>query len=272
YCSVPGYGQTGPYVKSPAFDPLMQAQSGAMDAQGRDGHPPMFLRIAITDYAVAIVAASGIAAALVHKARTGEGQYLETSMVNAAVAIQAAEFMSYEGKPAPKRMGEMGVEATYRLYQANDGWLFLSCQDDESWGKAVQAMGKAELARQYPDVSSRQRHDAYIAQELEAVFAQASVSEWLKRLQAVGVRCSASRVMTDFHRDAWAVVSGLTVSADSPDAGPVKQLGAAIRFSDTPSVVWGPAPSHGQDTDAVLEGLGYSTDEIVSLRELGAVE
>lgn len=271
YCSVTGYGQTGPSVKSPAFDPLMQAQSGSMQAQGGEGYPPVFLRIAITDYAAAMAAASGIVAALVHKARTGEGQYLETSMVNAAVAIQAEEFMSYGGKPMARYLGEMGVESTYRLYRANDGWLFLSCQDDRSWMKAMKALNRTDLGKRYPDESSRRNSDTSISLELEAVFAQRGVTEWVQRLQVAGVRCATSRVMIDFHDDTWAAKSGLTVTTESPDVGPVRQMGAAIKFSETPSVVWGPAPSHGQHTDEVLTELGYSGEDIAELHDTGAV-
>jgi len=271
YCSVTGYGQTGPSVKSPAFDPLMQSQSGAMHAQGGEGQPPVFLRVAITDYAAAIIAASGVAAALVHRARTGEGQRLETSMVNAAVAIQAAEFMAYKGKQAPRRVGEMGVDATYRLYQASDGWLFLSCRDDTSWTKAANVLGRPELAQRYPDAASRATNDAALCKELEAVFKKGTAADWVGKLQAAGVRCARSRVMLDFHDDAWAIARGLTVSADSPDAGPVKQMGPAIRFSDTPAIARGPAPGHGQHTDAVLAELGYSDADIAALRYSGAV-
>ncbi|MBM3949454.1 MAG: CoA transferase [SAR202 cluster bacterium] len=271
YCSVTAYGQTGPYIQSPGFDPLMQAQSGAMHAQGGEGNPPVFLRVAITDYAAAILGAVGIAAALANRARTGLGQRLETSLVNSAIAVQAAEFLDYGAKPEPRRMGDYGVDAAYRLYQASDGWLFLSCQDDESWAKACAALDRPELARRYPDMTSRLKHDGEIAAELERLFARGERQKWLNKLQQAGVRCGPSRVMTDFHDDSWAVQSGLTVSAESPDAGPVRQMGVAIGFSDTPGVVWRPAPSHGQHTDEVLGEIGYSDKDIARLRQNGVV-
>lgn len=271
YCSVTAYGQTGPHIQSPGFDPLMQAQSGAMHAQGGDGNPPVFLRVAITDYAAAILGAVGIAAALAHRARTGRGQRLETSLVNAAIAVQAAEFLDYNNKPAPHRMGDYGVDATYRLYQASDGWLFLSCQDDESWANACAALGRPGLARRYPDARSRREHDGEIAAELEKIIRGGKRQEWLDKLQKAHVRCGPSRVMTDFHDDPWAIKTGLTVSAESPDAGPVRQMGVAIGFSDTPGIVWGPAPAHGQNTDEVLREFGYSTEEIAKLRQSGVV-
>jgi formyl-CoA transferase len=271
YCSVTSYGQTGPYIQSPGFDPLMQAQSGAMDAQGGDGNPPVFLRVAITDYAAAILGAVGIAAALAYRSRTGKGQRLETCLVNAAIAVQAAEFLDYDGKPEPRRIGEYGVDATYRLYQASDGWLFLSCQDDESWVKACAALSRPSLAKRYPDSRSRLGHDDEIAVELEGLFHSGKRQEWLDKLQKAGVRCGPSRVMTDFHDDPWAIQSGLTASAESPDAGPVRQMGVAIGFSDTPGTVWGPAPAHGQDTDEVMGELGYSAEEIATLRQSGVV-
>ena len=271
YCSVTGYGLSGPYSEKPALDPLLQALSGAMAGQGGEGNPPVFHRIAISDYAGAILAAYGIAAALFHRARTGQGQRLETSLLNTAVAVQAGEFFSYPGKQQQHSVGTLGLTATYRLYKARDDWFFLSCRDDASWTKVCDVLGRADLHKKFPDETTRAEHDAQIGAALEAIFTTEPRDHWLARLQAIGVKCAPSKYMHDVHEDPQALHLGLTVDAVSPDAGPVKQMGLPFRFSRTPGKIWGPSPALGQHTDQVLAELGFSSGEIAELREGGAV-
>ena len=271
YCSVTGYGLSGPHSEGPAWDPMFQAMSGAMVAQGGEGNPPVFLRIAISDHGAAMLAAYGIATALVSRARTGRGQQLETSLLNAVVATQAAEFFSYPGMPAPPAVNSLGTSSTYRLYLASDGWFFLSCADDESWDRTCKALGREDLAAKYPNASVRAKHDAEIGTVLEAIFAQDTRQSWLSVLEASGVRCGPSNHATDMHADQQAIHMGLTVDAESPDVGPTKQMGLPVRFSRTPAKVWGPSPAHGQHTDEVLGELGLSPQDIAALREGGVI-
>ena len=267
YCTVAGYGTDGPHSAEPGWDSLLQALSGASAAQGGEGNPPVFLRVAISDYAAAILAAYGVAAALLHRARTGRGQRVETSLVNAAVAVQASEFFLYDDKPEPHASDAAGPRATYRLYRAADDWLFLSCEDDRSWAAVCDVLERPDLLRQFPDRESRASHDAEVAAVLEDAFSAGSRQRWLARLQDAGVRCAPSNMMTDVHTDPQAVLSGLTVEADSPDAGPIRQMGLPIKLYDTPGKISGPAPAQGQHTDQVLSELGYAPDAIASLRQ-----
>ncbi len=113
YCSMPGYGQSGPYIEKAAFDPLLQARSGAMAAQGGPGKPPVYYVIAISDYAGAMLGAYGVAMALYVRARTGKGQYLHSALLNAAIAVQSGEFVACAGKSgSDPRMDEWGIDAT----------------------------------------------------------------------------------------------------------------------------------------------------------------
>ena len=271
YCSVTACGLSGPYSEGPVWDPMFQAMSGAMVAQGGEGNPPVFLRIAISDHGAAMLAAFGIATALVYRARTGRGQQLETSLLNAVVATQAAEFFSYPGMPASPTVNSLGTSSTYRLYKATDGWFFLSCTDDESWDRTCKALGCEDLAAKYPNISTRTKHDSEIGNALEAIFANVTRQRWLSVLGASGVRCGSSNHATDMHTDQQAIHMGLTVDAESPDVGPTKQMGLPVRFSRTPAKVWGPSPAHGQHTDEVLVELGLSSQEIAGLRERGII-
>ena len=271
YCSVTGYGLTGPYSSQPGFDPLLQAQSGAMTTQGGKGSPPVFLRVAISDYAGAMLSAFGVAAALLHRARTGIGQRVEASLLRGAVAVQAVELFSYpDSKPVP-RSGDKGETACYRLYEGSDDWFFLSCRDDESFASVCEVVSRPDLAQRYAHEEQRMEHDSEIAAAFEAAFAADTRAAWISRLQGAGVRCAVSNRMADLHQNAYAIERGFTVDAESPDLGPIKQMGLPFEFSGTPGKIHGPAPAHGQHTDEVLSEAGYSTDEIASLRERGIV-
>ena len=271
YCSVTGYGLSGPYINNPAFDPIMQALSGAMAAQGGEGNPPVYLRVPFSDYGAAMLAAYGIAAALFHRAQTGRGQRLDTCLLDASVAGQAGEFFTYSAKRPPPRADGLGLTSTYRLYEAKDGWFFLSCSDDESWTKTCEALGREDLGEKFHDERTRLDHGAEIGAALESLFATEARDHWLSRLQAAGVKCAASRHMRDVHETPQAEHLGLTVEALSPDAGPIRQMGVPIRLSRTPGKVWGPSPAHGQHTDEVLSELGLSSLEIADLRDRGAL-
>jgi crotonobetainyl-CoA:carnitine CoA-transferase CaiB-like acyl-CoA transferase len=269
YCTATGYGTDGPYADKPTFDPLLQAQSGAVVAQGGEGNTPNFLRMAVSDYAGAIIAASGVAAALVNRARTGRGQRLETALLNSAIAVQAGEFFSYPGKRPAPRLESLGLTSTYRLYKAQDGWFFLSCTDDTSWSSLCHVTGRLDLAREYPDQAARQAHDTEIGATLDKIFVARPRRHWLALLQEAGVKCASSSYMKDIHDDPQAQHLGLTVDAESPDAGPIKQMGLPVTFSRTPGKIWGPSPAHGQHTDEILAEMGFSAKDIAGLRERG---
>jgi crotonobetainyl-CoA:carnitine CoA-transferase CaiB-like acyl-CoA transferase len=271
YCSVVGYGLSGPYSSKPAFDPLLQAQSGAMAAQGGEGNPPMYHRIAMSDYSGSMLAAFGIASALYRRARTGQGQHIETSLVNSCIATQAAEFLSYLGKQPSPRVDSLGRSSTYRLYEASDGWFFLSCSDDDSWARLCAALNRSDLVEKYPDMPASEGHDAEIGPILEEMFRTESRDHWLWRLRAANIRCTEVRYGRDAHRDPQAIHLGLTADIASPDAGPIKQMGIPIRFSRTPGVIQGPSPALGQHTDEVLSEMGYTSEEVAGLRERGVV-
>ena len=271
YATVTGYGSDGPGCTRPAFDSLLQAESGANLVQGGEGNAPVFLHMAMSDYGTAVLAAYGVAAALVHRARTGQGQRVETSLLNASIASQAGEFFSYPGKPEPYRAGGLGPTSTRRLYKARDGWFFLSCADDRSWRVLCQAIGREDLLGKYPDEAARLEHDVEIGDILGEIFSTSPRDYWLGILTNAGIKNAPSSVMRKFHDQPQAKHLDLTVDAVSPDVGPVKQMGLPFKLSRTPGKIWGPAPAHGQHTDEVLAELGYSKQETAGLRERGVL-
>jgi crotonobetainyl-CoA:carnitine CoA-transferase CaiB-like acyl-CoA transferase len=270
YLSVTGYGPTGPLAADPAFDPLVQTLSGAMSAQGTAGRP-VYLRVAVADYAAAMLGCFGAVSGLLARRRGAGGSRVQTSLLHAAVAVQAGELMRYEGGlKDPRRWGQLGVSATYRLYEAKDGYLFLSCSDDSGFAAACGALGLATLVAKFADRPGRKKGDEEIAEALAAAIAGLPVAEAEASLRANGVKCAIVRHMMDVHDDPQALANGLSVAAETI-VGPVKQMGPPFLFSATPIEAQRPGPGLGQHTDEVLAELGYSAERIAALRAAGAV-
>lgn len=269
YCSMPGYGQSGPYVEKPGFDPLLQARSGAMAAQGGPEKPPVYYRIAISDYAGAMLGAYGVAMALYLRTKTGKGQFLHGSLLNAAIAVQSGEFITYPGKPeeAPG-MDYWGTSATYRLYSTQDGYIFVGCDDESSWPALCRALGKEELMSdpRFKSPTARQDNAPQLAQILETVFAGGSWQHWLDLLEAAGVPCAPAHHPRDLFSHPHVLQNDLIAEHDSADLGRMKQMGMVVKLSQTPGKLWRAAPGLGQHTDEILSELGYSGEEIQQLR------
>ncbi|MED5409755.1 MAG: CoA transferase, partial [Chloroflexota bacterium] len=263
YSTVNGYGLTGPFSEYPAFDPLIQAQGGAMRDQGGEGDP-VFLRIAASDYTSAILSAYGIVSALYYRSQTQQGQHVEISLVNAAFAYQAAEYFDYANKPAKPRLGSVGQSVGYRLYEANDGWFFLSCREDIEWSKMCHAIGKSDMAAY--DREIRSENEETINQTLESIFIENNVSFWVDLFRKSGVKCSPNRTLRIIHDDLQAQSLGLTTENDSYNLGRIRLQGLPFRFSRTPGKLDLPAPDHGEHTDQVLMELGFSNDDITNLK------
>ncbi len=271
YSTITGYGSSGPYSDRPAFDPLMQAQSGPMAIQGNTEPHPVFLRVPISDYAAAILAANGIVLALYHRKKTGEGQRVEVPLVNSVLAFQAAEFFSYPGKPRGLLNDSKGMGPAYRIYHVQDGWLFISCDDDESWSNLCILLNRPDLSQTYDTQEKRSEASQELIEILGQAFQRARLSEWLAKLEAVGVKCAPAVSSRDMHSEPQALHNGLSVDSISPAIGPIKQLGLPIKMSATPGKIWGPAPRLGQHTDEILSEMGRSPTEIADLRSRGVV-
>jgi crotonobetainyl-CoA:carnitine CoA-transferase CaiB-like acyl-CoA transferase len=264
YCTVTAYGTRGADAETPGFDPLFQAMSGAMAYQGGPGNPPTFLRVAISDYTGAIMAAWGVAMALFHRARTGEGQWVETCLLNAVISAQAGEFMFSQGAPwTSPRAEDTGVDAAHRMYEAEDGWLYLACDTADQWWVMCRTLEREELVSLWPQHGERQ--DEPFTEALAALLAGGTVEHWVGLIQQSGVKVAPVRTMQEagsMLRD-----QDMIVDVESPEYGPISLSGVAFRMSETPGVAQGPAPSLGQHTADVLRELGYTSAEVQSLRD-----
>ena len=269
YCAMPGYGQSGPYIEMPAFDPLLQARSGAMAGQGGPGQPPVYLRVPISDNSGATLGAYAVALALYQREKTGKGQFVHGSLLNSAIAMQSGEFVSYAGKPEEPRMGYVGVDATYRMYRTRDGWVFLACKDDSSWPALCHVVGRENLVDdpRFASFDKRRENAEQLSRVLGPLFRRRSSKRWLSLLEKAEVLCSPVNYSRQLFEDPHILANDFVAEHESVDLGKLKQRSVVIKLSRTPGIAQGAAPGLGQHTDNVLAELGYTSAQIKDLKD-----
>ncbi|HEY8491645.1 MAG TPA: CoA transferase [Dehalococcoidia bacterium] len=274
YASVNAYGDGGPYVEKPGFDPLIQARSGLMAAQGGPGNPPVYYTCAVCDYAGAQALAFAVVAALYARERTGRGQHVATSLTAMALLAQAGDFIFYEGRPPEPPGGPdlLGRTATYRHYRCADGWLFLALTEPDGWRGLAQALGRPHLAAEYPGAEAVAAPAAGpLAAALESAFAGEPVAAWLERLDRAGVPAAPVLNVAALFDDPHVRANDLLAEHEHPRWGRVQQTGLLVQFSETPGILQRPAPLLGQHTREVLREAGLTDGEIAALEAEGIV-
>jgi crotonobetainyl-CoA:carnitine CoA-transferase CaiB-like acyl-CoA transferase len=269
YCSVTAFGSTGPYIDRPGFDPLLQAMSGMMALQGFGG-PPQYLRIAVTDYYTASLAAQAMLTGLFVRERTGRGQRVETSLLHGSLSFQSGNTVEYAGKPTGFR-----PSPTYRLYHAGDGeWFFLACGNQSFWVKLCKALALDDLADdpRFASWMLRNEHASELMPLLEARFRAEPRAHWLALLAEHDIPAAPVQTLTEFMANDPAVRHHeLVREYDHPELGKLRMAGQPVVFSDTPTRDPGRAPLLGEHTDAILRELGYDDAGITDLRRKGAL-
>jgi crotonobetainyl-CoA:carnitine CoA-transferase CaiB-like acyl-CoA transferase len=271
YVSAPAYGSKGPTAKRPGYDPLLQALSGQMEGQGGAGEVPVFHKIALNDEVGPVLGAFGAALALFHKLKSGKGQFVETSLLNCAVALQSGRFIKGKGI-RQKNIGKpdiKGLSATNRLYQAMDGeWFYLLCTKEEHWQALCQTIGRKGLTAdpRFATPASRKKNDRALTKILAESFFTTLAAAWVPILQMAGVPVAMSANLDGLFQDPHYLETNLFVFQDHPLWGRVQLLNVTSEFSETPGTVQRYAPLLGEHTDEVLQELGFSKDQIVDFK------
>ena len=268
YCSVSGFGQTGPRAKEPGYDAVMQGEGGLMSITGAADGPPYRLGVAIADIVSGMFAAYGVALAHFARERTGEGQQVDVAMLDAVAALltyQAGNFFA-SGK-VPTRLGNRHPSiAPYETFAASDGDFVLAVGNDEQWRTFCAA---AEINEDPRFATNRQRVTAY--DELRPVIADRLRTrprqQWIERLTAAGVPCGSVRNLQELFDDPQLAAREMIARVEHATIGALRTLGVNVKLSGTPGSVRTAPPTLGQHTDAVLGGdLRLSAGEIDALR------
>ncbi len=273
--SITGFGASGPMAGLPGFDPLLQARSGLMQAQGGDGEEPVYHQIAVCDFITGLMTAYGVAAALYVREHSGRGQQIETSLANNAMAAQAGEFIRYQGRPPDPPGGRdlAGVSALYRVYRCADGWLFLAVCTSEQAAALVRATGGG-LAPHAEDaaaslVEAPLQGDA--ASALETFFAQGGLDETIQLLTQQGIPCAPCVTIQGLFDDEHLRANDLWWEMEHPDFGPMRQTGRIVKWGRRSMRLERPAPLLGQHSREVLLEFGVDSSRIEELILKGVV-
>lgn len=275
YCSLSGFGRTGPYAHRRGFDLVAQAMSGIMSITGEAGGPPAKCGPPLSDITAGLLAAMGILAAYAHRLRTGEGQWVETSLFEAAlVQTYWQSAIALATNVAPKAMGSAHpLNAPYQAFEGSDGWFVVGGANQRNWLRMLEAIGADDLAddprfRTNPD---RMAHLKELEGELEKRLRTQPAQHWIDLLEAKGVPCGPVLDMLQALSDPQTLAREMVVETDHKTLGKVKSLGLPVKFSKTPGKVRTGAPLYGQHTAEVLSELGFSADEIAAMIRDGAV-
>ena len=276
YCSITGYGQNGPDKDLPGYDFIIQGRGGVMSITGEPDGEPMKVGVAIVDITAGLYAANAIQAALLARAKTGKGQAIDISLLDAQVAWLANVASSYlvSGKQ-PGRFGNAHPTIVpYQSFKANDGFFCLAVGNDGQWQKLCQVLDHTEWATDPRFVTNpaRVQHRESVVALLQEVFSRKEIACWLREISAGGIPCGPVQTLDEVFADPQVLARDMVWTVPHPTAGEVRLVGSPLKLSDTPVSCRMPPPLVGEHTDEVLTSLlGYSGDEVRRLRAEKAI-
>ncbi len=276
YCAVSGYGRTGPYADKGGFDLIAQGFAGLMSITGEPGGAPMKTGNSVADINAGILAVAGICAAYAHKLKTGRGQVVDTSLMEAALQQtywHAAIFFATGQSPGPTGSAHV-LTAPYQAFRAKDGWINIGGANQANWERIAEVLGHPEWRDdpRFRTNSDRMRNLDALAAAMNEVLATRTRAQWLAAFDAAGVPAGPVHSIGEALAHPQTLARGMVVDLVHPQAGPTKAIGCPVHFSETPTAIDRPAPLLGEHTREVLREYGYSDAEIDALAAEDAIE
>jgi len=273
YCSITGFGQTGPYRDRPGYDFVIQGMSGFMSITGeREGHPgagPQKAGVAISDLLTGLYAANAIQTALIHRLRTGKGQYIDLALFDVMLGSLANVNMNYlTTGTVPARTGNAHPNIVpYQTFAAADGYVVVAVGNDTQYERLCETIERLDLFldRRFRTNADRVRNRDALIPVLMDEFARRTVRWWLEHLEAVGVPCGPINDVAQAMANPQVLARGMRVDLPHPTAGYVPMVGNPIKMSETPVAFKDPPPTLGQHTDEILKGLLGLDDKAIEL-------
>lgn len=276
YCSITGYGQDGPSRDRPGYDFIIQAQGGLMGITGPVEGPPSKVGVAIVDLAAGLYAAIAILAAVHHRGSSGEGQYIDLSLLDSQLAWLANVGSNYliSGNPTLRYGNAHPNIVPYEAFEARDRWFALAVGNDRQFTRLCRILERPELAMdpRFSTNAERVRNREILVPLLARVFQERDAGQWLREMEAEDIPCAPIQTVDQALEGLQVVSRGMVAEFPHPSAGTVRLVGSPIRLSRTPTAIRSHPPLLGEHTTTVLrDRLGYDEQQVAELRAQGVI-
>ena len=275
YCSISGYGRTGPMADMPGYDLLIQAYSGLMSLTGDPEGSPLRIGFSLVDLFTGMMAYGTILTALRQRDQTGKGQWVESALLDGQVAALSYHATGFMGTGVePKRMGSGHPSLVpYQSFSASDGQFIIGCANQGLWERMCRAIGQDAMLDdpRYTTNTDRVEHRAECVGQLSALFAQKTTAHWVDLIVEAGVPCGPINTVADVVSNPQVLARNMIAEVDHPNIPNLKFPGSPLKLTDSPATIRRVPPMLGQHNEEILEEAGYSPEKIADLKERGVL-